>query len=175
MKNRFIRIRMIINNLIFDFFRNYIASGVLCLPQLRVLLLRISGYKIGKRCDLSPRGFYGPGKGKLYIGDNTFINYNCWFDLSDDIYIGKNCNVAMNVHFINGTHEIGCNTRRAGNNMSKTIKVGNGTWIGADSVILPGVTIGSGVIIGAGSLVNKDCADNGIYVGRPAKLLRKIE
>lgn len=81
----------------------------------------------------------------------------------------------MNVHFINGTHEIGDENRRAGNGITKKIVVGSGSWIGADSVIMPGVRIGKGVIVGAGSLVVSDLEDNAIYIGRPAHLHRKYK
>lgn len=70
-------------------------------------------------------------------GGGTFINYNCWFDLGDDIEIGENCNIAMNVHFINGTHEIGDENRRATQGITKRIVVGAGSWIGADIIIMP--------------------------------------
>lgn len=109
------------------------------------------------------------------MGGGTFINYNCWFDLGDDIIIEENCNIAMNVHFINGTHEIGDNKRRAGKGITKKIVVKSGAWIGADTIIMPGVTIGNGVVVGAGSLVTKDLEDNAIYLGRPASLYRKLE
>ena len=54
----------------------------------------------------------------------------------------------MNVHFINGTHEIGEENRRAAQGITKRIVVGAGSWIGADTIIMPGVTIGKGVVIG---------------------------
>lgn len=114
------------------------------------------------------------GQESYLSGGGTFINYNCWFDLGDDIEIAENCNIAMNVHFINGTHEIGDENRRAGNGITKKIVVGSGSWIGADSVIMPGVRIGKGVIVGAGSLVVSDLEDNAIYIGRPAHLHRKL-
>ena len=95
--------------------------------------------------------------------------------MGDDIYIGENCNIAMNVKFINGTHEIGNQNRRAGAGITGKIWVGSGTWIGADTLILPGVKIGTGVIVGAGSLVTSDLADNGIYIGRPARLYKLLE
>ena len=104
----------------------------------------------------------------------AFINYNCWFDLGNDIVIGENCNIAMNVHFINGTHEIGNETRRAAQGITKRIVVGDGSWIGADSIIMPGVTIGKGVVIGAGSLETSDLDDNAIYFGRSARLFKKL-
>lgn len=80
----------------------------------------------------------------------------------------------MNVHFINGTHEIGNETRRAAQEITKRIIVGDGSWIGADSIIMSGVTIGKGVVIGAGSLVTSDLDDNAIYFGRPARLYKKL-
>lgn len=52
--------------------------------------------------------------------------------------------------------------RRAGKKQSKKIIVGDGTWIGANTIIMPGVHIGKGVVIEAGSLVSKDCLDNGL-------------
>ena len=115
-----------------------------------------------------------PWTGKIVRWGGTFINYNCWFDLGDDIEIGENCNIAMNVHFINGTHEIGDENRRAAQGITKRIVVGAGSWIGADTIIMPGVTIGKGVVVGTGSLVTTDLEDNAIYFGRPARLYKKL-
>lgn len=108
------------------------------------------------------------------MSGGTFINYNCWFNLGDDIEIGENCNIEMNVHFINGTHEIGDENSVLVMELQKRIVIGSGTWIGADTVIMPGVRIGKGVIVGTGSLVVSDLEDNAIYIGRPARLLRKL-
>ena len=156
-----------------DLLQNWLAAGVACPIKLRPVLYRLAVNKIGRNCYLSPRIFLGPGPGKLFVG-GAFINYNCWFDLGNDIVIGENCNIAMNVHFINGTHEIGNETRRAAQGITKRIVVGDGSWIGADSIIMPGVTIGKGVVIGAGSLVTSDLDDNAIYFGRPARLYKKL-
>lgn len=157
-----------------DFWLNFIAGGCCCPIRLRILIYRLMGNEIGKKCYLSPRCFLGPGNGRIHVGGGTFINYNCWFDLCEDIFIGKNCNIAMNVTFINGTHEIGASDRRAGAGITKPIIVGDGTWIGANSIVLSGVKIGNGCIIGAGSLVLDDCDDNGIYFGHPATLYKKL-
>ena len=80
----------------------------------------------------------------------------------------------MNVHFINGTHEIGDETRRAAQGITKRIVVGDGSWIGADTIIMLGVTIGKGVIVGTESLVTSDLDDNAIYFDRPARLYKKL-
>lgn len=161
--------------IISDFWNNVIAASVLCPWKIRAFFYRVSGNFIGRNCHLAPRLFLGPGDGKLHVGGGTFINYDCWFDLADDIFIGENCNIAMNVHFVNATHEMGDKTRRAGRGITKPINIGSGSWIGADSIIMPGVCIGTGCIIGAGSLVLHDTDDNSIYIGRPAQKYKQIE
>ena len=60
------------------------------------------------------------------------------------------------------------------NTTPKPIKIGNGCWIGANVVVLPGVTIGDGTVIGAGSVVTKDIPANVVAVGNPCHVLRKI-
>ena len=158
-----------------DFFQNKVAASYVCPMKVRIMILKSFGHHIEKDCYFSPKAFLGWGKGKLSIGKNSFVNYNVFFDLGDNITIGSNVNIAMNVKLINSTHQIGNKSRRAGEKKEEEIVIGDGTWIGADSIIMPGVTIGTGVIIGAGSLVLEDCQNDSIYVGRPAKLLRRIE
>ena len=94
--------------------------------------------------------------------------------MGDDIFIGENCNIATNVHFINETHEIGSRERRAGKGFSQPIYVGDGSWIGADCIIMPGVHIGDGCVIGAGSLVLNDTQEDSVYVGRPARRIKAL-
>lgn len=114
------------------------------------------------------------GNGNIEIGDGTFINYNVWMNTAARIKIGRNCNIAMRVSFITSTHEIGSVDRRAGQNVSKPITVGNGVWIGANAVILPGVTINDGCIVAAGAVVNRDCEPNSLYAGVPAVKVKSL-
>lgn len=95
--------------------------------------------------------------------------------MGNDITIGKNCNIAMNVTFLNSTHEIGSSEKRAGKYVPMPIIVGDGCWIGANSLIMPNVVIGNGVIIAAGSVVTKDCESNCLYGGVPAKIIKKLD
>lgn len=133
----------------------------------------MGGVELEKGVTICPRCFVG--NKYLSIGERTFINYNVWFNTAGEIDIGKYCNIGFGVTFITSTHEIESGYRRAGNSISKKIVIGDGTWIGAKSIILPGVKIGKGVIIGAGSVVTKDCEDNGVYAGNPARLIKKLE
>jgi acetyltransferase-like isoleucine patch superfamily enzyme len=82
--------------------------------------------------------------------------------------------ISSNVHFITFTHDIGDVKRRVGKIKFKPILVRSGTWIGTQTTVMPGVTIGVGCVIGAGSLVTKDIPDNSLAVGRPAQVIRKL-
>ena len=103
-----------------------------------------------------------------------FANYECWFDLGADIVIGNKCNIAMKVTFMNSDHDVTDSERRAVMYHPKPIIVGDGCWIGANSLIMPGVTIGNGVVIAAGSVVTKDCESDCLYGGVPAKKIKEL-
>lgn len=106
------------------------------------------------------------------IGKDSFVNNFCQFHASylpeGSILIGEKCFIAMNVTFIAVSHVLGDSKHRAGANIYNSISVGNGCWIGANTTILPGVSIGEGVVIAAGSVVIEDCEPNSLYAGNPA-------
>ena len=112
------------------------------------------------------------------IGRDSFVNRFCQFHSGESegkgIYIGEKCYIAMNVNFCCITHEIGEEDMRAGRIISGGIYIENGVWIGANSVILPNITIGKGCIIAAGSVVTKDCDSNSLYGGNPARKLKAL-
>lgn len=81
----------------------------------------------------------------------------------------------MDVCFICPTHDIGLSDKRAGRATYYGIGVGEGTWIGGRSTILPGVNIGKGCIIAAGSVVTKDVPDNTMVGGVPAKQIKELQ
>lgn len=65
-------------------------------------------------------------------------------------------------------------TRNKGLEYATPIKVGNNVWFGGNVCVLPGVTIGDNVVIGAGSVVNKDIPSNVVAVGNPCKVVKEI-
>ncbi len=109
----------------------------------------------------------------LIIGNNVFINQRCL--VRKNVIIGDNVSIGQGVSLITDSHEIGDSNKRAGKPIFPQIKINNGVWIGANSTILGGVTIGEGCIIGAGSVVNKDCEPNSLYAGVPAKFIKKLD
>lgn len=112
------------------------------------------------------------------FGQGVFVNYGTQFYTSGGggyIIIGNNVDIGPNVHFCCASHKIGNKEKRASDGRYLDIRVGDGTWICMDSVVLPGVTIGKGVVIAAGSIVNHDVPDNELWGGNPAVKIRSLE
>ena len=107
------------------------ASGA----RIRMFIYSILGHKL--KGNVFPDCFLGVSKGRLFLGQGSFINYSCFLDLSDDIVIGKNVAVGFKTTFINATHEMGSSEQRAGNGTSQPIRIEDGCWIGAGVTIMP--------------------------------------
>ncbi|SDC04498.1 maltose O-acetyltransferase [Paenibacillus sp. UNCCL117] len=148
---------------------NGLANSHICPLKIRLKLYNLMGIKIFPK-EIRPNCYFNSEF--VSIGQGSFVNYFSQFhsgnDMNGKIELGVNCYVGMNVTFCTISHEDGGNIQRAGRNVYKPIKVGNGSWIGANCVILPGVTIGEGCIIAAGSIIIKDCESNSLYAGNPA-------
>ena len=104
-------------------------------PRFRMFIYSILGHKL--KGNVFPDCFLGVSKGRLFLGQGSFINYSCFLDLSDDIVIGKNVAVGFKTTFINATHEMGSSEQRAGNGTSQPIRIEDGCWIGAGVTIMP--------------------------------------
>lgn len=142
--------------------------------QLRAALLRLNGATVGKGCFV--RGGLQIQEGfALVLGDEVFINASCCFDLSAPIVIGSRAQLAYQVTLVTGGHEIGTRESRAGAHRPAPIHIGEGVWIGARAIVLPGVTIGAGAVVAAGALVTKDVPPDTLVAGVPAKPVRALE
>jgi maltose O-acetyltransferase len=111
----------------------------------------------------------------IHIGAGSFVNFGCVFDNLGSIRIGAGCDIGMQTVFATSTHAVGPSSRRAGEVSGRPIDVGDGCWIGARAIVLPGVSVGPGCIVAAGSVVNRDCEPNGLYAGNPAKRVRDLD
>ena len=111
----------------------------------------------------------------IIIGDNVFIGRNTEFNISERISIGNDCLIASNCKFIDHDHGFSHVNKpiRIQEPKISPIIIEDNVWIGTSCIILKGVTIGSGSIIGAGSLVNRNVPPNEIWCGSPASQKKK--
>ena len=110
----------------------------------------------------------------IEVGKNFFANYNCTIIDVAKVRIGDNCQMAPNVAIYTAGHPVHPDSRNSLYEYGMEVTIGDNVWIGGNSVILPGVHIGSNTVIGAGSVVTKDIPDWVIAGGNPCKVIRKI-
>lgn len=154
------------------------ASSCFTPPLFRNVLLNNRIGEVSRTAEICS-GTYFTGK-RIVIGERVFINKFCKFfshtKPGSDIIIGDDVAIAMGVTLSTHTHQISRGKRRAERKtVFRSIVIGDGCWIGANVTILPGVTIGRGTVVGAGSVVVKDLDANSVYVGNPARKIRKLE
>ena len=154
-----------------DIFMNGIAGSYVCPRFVRTFVYRGFGNQI-KTYQISPRCFLGGSN--LSVGENTFINYGNFFDLTAGIIIGSNVRIGPKSVFITGSHEIGDSIKRAGERKQASIVIEDGCWIGAGVTVLPPVTIKHGSVVAAGAVVTEDCESDTLYGGVPARILRRF-
>lgn len=113
---------------------------------------------------------------RLIVGDGTFIGeFNNIRATGGEIIIGKYCNISQHCSLIASNHltKKGIYISNQPWDEERTgIVIGDDVWIGANSVVLPGVKVGSGAVIGAGAVVTKDVPENTICVGNPARVIK---
>lgn len=136
------------------------------------LLAEIIGDELDESIEIK-LPFYTDYGRNIKIGKNVLINFGVSFvslggvEIQDDVLIGPGATVISVNHLEDPKHRRDLNL--------KPVLIKKGAWIGANANILPGVTVGENAIVGAGSIVTKDVADNAIVVGNPAKEVRKIK
>lgn len=129
--------------------------------------------KIGEGSQILPpfRCNYG---NHIEIGQNSFINFGVAMIDVGKIIIGNHVLIGPNTGIYTAIHPTDPEIRAKGIQKARPIVIEDKVWIGGSVTILPGVRIGYGAIIGAGSVVTKDVPSMNIVAGNPAKLIREI-
>ena len=123
-------------------------------------------------CIISP--FYCDYGYHIRIGRHFFANTHLVILDGADVTIGDHVFIGPNVGIYTAGHPLDIPQRNAGLEYARPVRIGNDVWIGGHVVILPGVTIGDGAVIGAGSVVTRDVPAHTLAVGNPCRPLRKI-
>lgn len=106
--------------------------------------------------------------GKIIIGSSNFFNYNVSITSLSKVQIGDRCKIANNVVIIDHDHDF--RNANQGYKLGDVI-IGDDVWIGANAIILRGVTIGNGAVIAAGAVVTKNVSDKSVVAGVPARVI----
>ncbi len=127
----------------------------------------------GTRCIINQpfRCDYGRN---IRVGRNFFANFNLTILDEAQVTIGDNAFIGPNVSIFTACHPLEAELRNKNVQWAKPVTIGNNVWIGGDTTILPGVTVGHNVVIGAGSVVTKDIPDNVVCAGNPARIIRYL-
>lgn len=128
----------------------------------------------GTDCYIQPP-FYANWSGHhVHIGDLFYANINLTIVDDGEVFIGDHVMIGPNVTIATAAHPVEPSLRKKALQFNCPVHIGNNVWIGANVVILPGVTIGDNTVIGAGSVVTKDIPANVVAVGNPCRVLREI-
>jgi acetyltransferase-like isoleucine patch superfamily enzyme len=156
------------------------TRSFLCLYPLRAFILRIFGSRIGRHArvqNISFINYYKDGFRNFDVGDNVFVGVETMVDLAEKVIIGHNTTIAERVVILTHTN-VGYDDhplKELFPDKYAQVTIGNGVFIGAGALIMPGVTIGDKSVVGAMSLVLKDVAAGTVVAGVPAKNIGSIE
>ena len=109
----------------------------------------------------------------IRLGERVFFNFNCVVLDVCPVSIGSFTLFGPAVQICTATHPMNAELRRS-REYAKPVSIGADVWVGGGAIILPGVTIGSRSVIGAGSVVTRDVADGVFAAGNPARVVREI-
>lgn len=137
--------------------------------RVKVGLLRMFGAKIGKGLIIK-NNVVVKSPWNLVIGDNCWLGEGCWIDNLDKVFIGNNVCISQGAMLLTGNHDYTMSSMPYRN---AAIHIEDGAWIGAKTVVCPGVAVRDNAILTVGSVATKDMEADGIYQGNPAVRIRE--
>ncbi|GAA4424227.1 sugar O-acetyltransferase [Pontibacter saemangeumensis] len=140
--------------------------------EIRSILKQITESEIDASTALFPPLYINYGK-NTKIGKNVFVNFGCTFLDLGGLTIEDNVMLAPGVKLLSESHPLSSGNRQS--LVPKPIHIKRNAWIGANAVILQGVTVGENAVVAAGAVVSKDVPDNAVVGGIPAKFIKSIE
>ncbi len=142
--------------------------------EKRNQLLKQMFAEIGENCYIEPPFHANFGGKHVHFGKNIYANFNLTMVDDGHIYVGDYTMFAPGVIVATAGHPILPELRETVYQYNMPVHIGKNCWIGAGAIILPGVTIGDQVVVGAGSVVTKDLPSNVVAVGNPCRVVREV-
>lgn len=146
--------------------------------RLRTALMRQAGVQIGPS-SLIQGSMHITGSGpnpcaQVSIGSFSIVSGTLHCDVGGPIRIGDRVRIGHDVSLLTVDHQVGPDYMRSGKTKHGPIEIGDGAWLASRVVVLPGVRIGAGAIVAAGSVVTRDVPDHTLVVGVPARVARNL-
>ena len=135
---------------------------------VKIALLRMFGAKIGKGLVIKNNVII-KSPWNLVVGDSCWLGEGCWIDNLDRVFIGSDVCISQGAMLLTGNHDYAVASMPYRN---AAIHIEDGAWIGAKTVVCPGVTVHDNAILTVGSVATRDMEANGIYQGHPAVKIR---
>lgn len=161
------KLALIIYNFYMHYVPNYIINKVPFYSIRHFYYRFVMRVRIGVNSSIHMNVFIN--RNNIEIGTGTAINRNCYIDGRGKVVIGNNVSISPDVKIITADHDINSKDFRF---QKKDINIEDYTWIGTGAIILPGVRIGKGAVVAAGSVVTRDVPAYQIVGGIPARIIK---
>lgn len=145
-----------------------LRSALIVSSGFRSRLLRLFGAKVGKGVYIKP-GLRVKFPWYLEIGDHSWLGEDLWIDNLAQVKIGPHCCLSQGAYLCTGNHDWSSANMRL---FRRPIVCERGSWVGAKVILCPGVVVGEGAIVAAGSVVTSSVPDMEIHAGNPAKFVK---
>ena len=142
--------------------------------EKRQELLKEMFAEIGEGCYIEPPFHANFGGRHVHFGNHVYANFNLTAVDDTHIYVGDHTMIGPNVTLASAGHPVWPELREKEYQFNMPIHIGKNCWLGAGTVVVPGVSIGDNTVIGAGSIVTKDIPANVVAVGNPCRVMREI-
>ena len=142
--------------------------------EKREKLLKEMFAEIGEGCYIEPPLHSNWGGHHVHFGKGVYANFGLTLVDDTHIYVGDYTLIGPNVVLATAGHPIEPSLREQAYQYNASVRIGRNCWLGAGVIVLPGVTVGDNVVIGAGSVVTKDIPSNVVAVGNPCRVLRPV-
>lgn len=146
-----------------------LRSPLIVSSAFRRFLLRLFGAKVGRGVLMKP-GIRVKFPWYLEVGDHCWLGEDLWIDNLAMVRIGAHVCISQGAYLCTGNHDWTTPNMRL---FRREIVCKNGSWVGAKSVLCPGVIIGEGAVVAVGSVVSKPVPPFSVYAGNPAVFVRR--